>query len=184
MLSLLLLLNQSRQHAQALAIGKLACRERIKLDIGWTFQRTETNPDGLTYDMRTGFPSTNDTWALKPWILPSVNDFIKDPANFYLRPDGNPGSDVPFVQSSFDDSRWETVTLPHDCAIQGPFYSEEDPIVSSSMGRLPVYGVGWYRRKITTTNADKGKAIYPLGLDSICQLWPGQAISYSPGESH
>ena len=37
------------------------------------------------------------------------------------RPEGNPGSDFPYVQKDFDDSFWKTVNLPHDWAIEGPF---------------------------------------------------------------
>ena len=78
--------------------------------------------------------------VLKPWILPSGNDFIKDLARHYIRPDGNPGSDFPFVQNNFDDNAWESVDLPHDWAIQGPFLKDRDAEVGGSMGRLPSPG--------------------------------------------
>ena len=60
--------------------------------------------------------------VLKPWILPTANDFIQDRAHKHLRPAGDPGSDFPLVQSHFNDTAWEKVDLPHDWAIQGPFY--------------------------------------------------------------
>lgn len=111
--------------------------------------------------------------VLKPWILPSGNDFIKDPANHHVRPAGNPGSDFPFVQKDFDDSGWEKVNLPHDWAIEGPFYEGPDPEVSGGMGRLPIHGVAWYRKKLDIPESDTGKLIY-LDIDgamSYAMVW-------------
>ena len=42
-----------------------------------------------------------DQIVLKPWILPTGNDFIKDPSKRHVRPEGNPGDDFPFVQNDF-----------------------------------------------------------------------------------
>jgi len=50
--------------------------------------------------------------VLKPWILATGNGFIRDPAERYVRPESNPDSDFPFVQSDFDDTSWENVNLP------------------------------------------------------------------------
>lgn len=148
-------------------------RERINLNADWRFQRTESNPDGLAYDDRPDLNLGEDVTLLKPWILPSANRFISDPADHHERPDGNPGGDVEFVQADFDDSDWEPVTLPHDWAIKGPFYTEEDPIIGGGMGRLPVHGVGWYRRRVAVTPNDKGRKIY-LDVDgamSYAMVW-------------
>lgn len=137
-----------------------AGREKLSLNDGWKFFRSEINPDGLSYDHRPGLPSTNDTQILKPWILPTANQFIIDPSNWYERPPGNPGSDVAYVQSSFDDGSWADVKLPHDWSIAGPFYTEEDPIVTPGMGRLPVFGVGWYRQKLNISESDMNRSMY------------------------
>ena len=45
-------------------------------------------------------------------------------------------------QINFDDSSWESVTVPHDWAITGPF----DPDANGSTGKLSWRGVGWYRK--------------------------------------
>ena len=45
----------------------------------------------------------------------------------------------------FDDGAWQPVTLPHDWAIAGPFIQTGDV---GGMGRLPSWGIGWYRRKL------------------------------------
>lgn len=158
--------------ANAYGIRGSTGRERLSLNDGWHFWRSETNPDGLIYDYR---PETNETdlQVLKPWILPSANSFISNLADVYQRPPGNPGGDVSYVQGSFDDSAWETVNLPHDWAIKGPFYTEEDPIIGGGMGRLPVHGIGWYRKKLSMTSADAGRNIY-LEVDgamSYAMVW-------------
>ncbi len=67
------------------------------------------------------------------------------------------------AQPSFDDSRWQEVTVPHDWAIAGPFSREFDlqkvavtqngeKVATWKTGRtggLPYVGVGWYRTSFT-----------------------------------
>jgi beta-galactosidase len=143
-------------------------RERIRLSSGWRFLRTTTNPDGLSYES-----TANGTTPLKSWILPSGNEFILDAVNRHQRPAGTPGSNVSFVQKAFDESSWEAVDLPHDWAIKGPFYNSSSAVVSSGMGRLPIQGVGWYRRKLSISSADMAKSVY-LDIDgamSYAMIW-------------
>lgn len=145
---------KSRQYAAG------SGRERIGINDKWRFQRTETNPDGLSYSI------------LKPYMLPIANDFIKDSGKHTVRP-GNIGGNLTFVQPSFDDSNWESVNLPHDWAIKGPFYVGDNVPVKGGMGRLPVQGVGWYRRKLDLSLSDKSKMIY-LDVDgamSYAAVW-------------
>lgn len=106
----------------------------------------ETKPDNLIYDVRPKIEKINDSKVadskpeeavkveakeavLKNLILPSANDFIKDPTKKHIRPKGNPDSDFPFVQADFKDDDWEKVTLPHDWAINKPFYTGDNPEV-------------------------------------------------------
>src|SRR6185436_5135447 len=165
-------------------------RERISINQGWKFMRYTGEPDKLIYDERPKHVDRNDNKVadtranenaevsssenvLKKWILPTANDFINGSAKHYQRPDGNPGSDFPFVQNNFDDKGWESVTLPHDWAINGPFYQEANAIVGGGMGRLPVQGVGWYRRKLDIPSSDASKSIY-LDIDgamSYAMVW-------------
>lgn len=165
-------------------------RARISMNEGWKFFRYDTEPDQLMYDVRPVVTDRNDNVVadtrptasvavnasdkvLKPWILPSGNDFISDPANRHQRPEGNPGADFPFVQNNFDDQGWESVQLPHDWAIKGPFYTEANAIVGGGMGRLPVQGVAWYRKKLDIPVTDKGRWIY-LDIDgamSYAMVW-------------
>ena len=118
-------------------------RERILIDNNWRF--TQGDPTNCTvsllYDVRRGQnlrrfsteadgnsainqsadEASNEVSVIKAWILPTGNEFIKDPARRYKRPEGNPGDGVSYAQPDFDDSAWEPVTLPHDWAIAGPF---------------------------------------------------------------
>lgn len=134
-------------------------RERLSINRDWKFSRFVSNPDSLSYDP-----------VLKPWILPSANDFIVNGTK-YERPSGTPpGSDVEYVQAAFDDSSWESVDLPHDWAIKGPFGA---PGISGGMGRLPTNGVGWYRRNLTIAETDVGKSIFldVDGAQSHASVW-------------
>jgi beta-galactosidase len=115
-------------------------RQRISINDNWSFYKYDSisKADNLIYDVRPEVTDNNDNKvadakpteavkvgttqeALKPWILPTGNHFIKDPQKRHIRPEGNPGGDFPFVQSNFNDSSWEKVNLPHDWAIKGPF---------------------------------------------------------------
>lgn len=165
-------------------------RQRISLNQGWRFMHYESEPDKLMYDERPAVTDRNDNVVadtkpteavvmgssekvLKKWILPSSNSFIKDPATHHQRPVGNPGADFPYVQNNFSDNKWEQVNLPHDWAITKPFYEDNNATVGGGMGRLPVQGVAWYRKKIFLPASDKGKVIY-LDIDgamSYAMVW-------------
>jgi beta-galactosidase len=168
-----------------------SARERILISNDWRFTKGDpAGVRGLSYDVRPTVADRNDNvvadtkptegvavasadTVLKKWILPSANDFIKDPAKHHQRPPGNPGGDVSYVQKNFDDGNWEMINLPHDWAIKGPFYTEGNAIVGGGMGRLPVHGIGWYRKKINITATDRGKSIY-LEIDgamSYTSVW-------------
>lgn len=167
-------------------------RERISINQNWKFYKYEfAEPaDNLIYDVRPDvFDKKDDKVAdsrpteavdvekrenaLKKWILPTGNNFIKDAGRKHKRPEGNPGYDFPFVQNNFEDSSWETVNLPHDWAIKGPFYKGDPAEVGGGMGRLPSPGVAWYRRKLDIPASDKGKSIF-LDIDgamSYAMVW-------------
>lgn len=79
--------------------------------------------------------------------------------------------DAKAVEPSFDDSKWQNVTVPHDWAIYGPFDANNDlqnmAIVQDGQtkaeahagrtGGLPFVGVGWYRTKIRFPQFTAGK---------------------------
>lgn len=167
-------------------------RQRLSINDNWRFYKYNSTsvPDNLIYDVRPQVKDSRDekeadskpTEAieveakqriLKPWILPTGNDFIKEAARRYVRPEGNPGGDFPFVQGNFDDSGWEKVNLPHDWAISGPFFEGANPEVGGGMGRLPSPAVAWYRKKLHIPASDAGKSVF-LDIDgamSYAMVW-------------
>jgi beta-galactosidase len=175
----------------AFAQGK-SPRQKISISKNWKFYKYSATDkqDSLVYDVRPAANENSDAIAadakpteaiklsessgiLKPYILPTGNWLIKDPAKRHLRPAGNPGGNFPFVKSDFDDGDWENINLPHDWAIKGPFYQGQGTIVGGGMGRLPIQGVAWYRRKLDIPVSDKGKSIF-LDVDgtmSYAMVW-------------
>ena len=65
--------------------------------------------------------------------------------------------------STFDDTNWRTLNLPHDWAIEGDF-SNDNPSGNSG-GALPG-GIGWYRKTFTMDKADQGKKIF-IDFDGV-----------------
>lgn len=133
-------------------------RERVNINRDWHYQ--ENDPVGVD--------STLHYSRLKPYLLPCANDFLIF-GNRHKRPMGNPGADVPYVKTDFDDSRWRQLNLPHDWAIEGPFNID----YVGATGKLPYWGIRWYRKKIDLPKEDAGKQIY-LDIDgamSYASVW-------------
>lgn len=167
-------------------------RERTSINDNWSFMRyaSEEEADRLIYDIR---PEVTDRFearvadsrptealevekvqeVLKPWIMPSANPFIRNEADRHIRPEGNPGSDFPFVQKDFDDNNWRKVNLPHDWGIEGPFLRGWDAEVGGGMGRLASHGVAWYRRKLDISESDADKSVFleVEGAMSYAMVW-------------
>ncbi|NIK02799.1 beta-galactosidase GalB [Xanthomonas cannabis] len=167
------------------ALGALAQtgapRERVSLNAQWRFQRGDPpgNPVVLDYAARPQVTGSDDGKVadarpdqaqplqstakdvLRPWILPTANALIADPAQRHQRPPGHPGSNVAYVQAQFDDSAWQLVDLPHDWAIAGPFLVDGP---YGGMGRLPSWGIGWYRKTLDIPASDRGRSLF-LDLD-------------------
>ncbi len=55
-----------------------------------------------------------------------------------------------------DDSKWRTVDLPHDWAIEGPF----SDTLENNTGLLPWKGIGWYRKHFSLGGNENRKRIY------------------------
>jgi beta-galactosidase len=178
-----------------LVVAADSSRERISIDDNWRFTKGDptSNTVSLLYDVRqpetvrrlaaaeadgnaamnetaTSNASTNPPPAvIKQWILPTGNEFIKDASKRFVRPEGNPGNGVAYVQPGFDDSSWRQINLPHDWAIEGPFTRAG----GGGMGRLPTAGVGWYRTKLDIPATDSGESIF-LDVDgamSCAAVW-------------
>ncbi len=134
-------------------------RERISINNDWRF--TKNDPPGLALNLSYD--------SIRQWILPTGNQFIRDTARRFAPPAENFGDAIPYVQPGFDDSSWRQFDLPHDWGIEGPFSSAGN----GGTGRLPFYGVGWYRKKLMIPAADAGKSFF-LDIDgamSYAAVW-------------
>jgi len=86
------------------------------------------------------------------------------------------GKNTEAFQVNFNDSKWKTVTVPHDWAIYGPFDKEVDKqnvaivqngekVASEKTGRtgaLPHIGTAWYRNKFSVPEFKNGKKVILL----------------------
>jgi beta-galactosidase len=107
-------------------------RERLLFDFGWKFSQ------GHACD-----PSRDLGFGM------SQDDFSKS-------------GDFDFATHKFDDSKWRTLNLPHDWAVELPFVRDEE---LQSHGykplgrRYPETSVGWYRRVFSISREDEGRRI-------------------------
>ncbi len=141
-----------------LAGAQPAPRERLSFNDAWRF--TKDDPAG-TGD-KLSYPQ------IKDWVTATGSDFVKDGAS-HERPKGNLGEDVPYTQAGFDDSGWRTLNLPHDWGIESAFKQE----YPGNTGRLPWWGVGWYRKHFNLPASDDGRRIF-LDVDgamSYANVW-------------
>ena len=110
----------------------LAPRERLLLDFGWRFQ----------------FGHATDP-ARDLGLGKDQGDFSKT-------------GDFDFSNAKFDDSKWRSLNLPHDWAVELPFVRDDD---LQSHGfkplgrRYPETSIGWYRRVFDIPRADEGRRI-------------------------
>ena len=146
-LNLILLEMHSRLRILALIASLLFCtaslssagnsvREKLLFNNGWSFSL------GYAGDMSKDFSHGTEYFSPVAKIL------------------SNNGNEGP-VSPSFDDSSWQKVNLPHDWVVDLPFAAE----ASHSHGykcvgwRYPATSVGWYRKRFTVPESDRGKRI-------------------------
>lgn len=165
-----------------------APRERRRLEDGWRFRRVPADEvdHALDYAPRPELGDAEDgrdadarpqavrhdvaDEGLRPWVLPSRGDLVADPAQRAERPTEEPPVRPESARVDLDDSRWETVSVPHDWAIGGPFLVDGP---YGGMGRLESWGVGWYRRELPLRAEDEGRRVH-LEIDgamSYASVW-------------
>jgi beta-galactosidase len=126
------LLPGSSETASAEAIAAVAPREQLLFDFGWKFQFGHGTDPARDLGFGNG-----------------QGDFAKT-------------GDFGFSQAKFDDSKWRSLNLPHDWAVELPFVHDE---VQNSHGykpvgrRYPETSVGWYRREFEIPASDLGRRI-------------------------
>lgn len=81
--------------------------------------------------------------------------------------------------AGFDDAAWRKLALPHDFGIEGPFKQE----YQGETGKLPWWGVAWYRKRFVAPVGDAGRRVY-LDIDgamSHATVWlNGQQVGAWP----
>ena len=102
-----------------------------------------------------------------------------------------------FSQAGYDDTQWQSVTVPHDWAIYGPFSINNDKqnvaITQDGQkeamehagrtGGLPFVGVGWYRLDFEVPSFEKGKQatlIFDGAMSHARVYVNGQEAGYWP----
>jgi beta-galactosidase len=118
--------------ASAEALAAVAPREQLLFDFDWKFE----------------FGNSVDP-ARDLGFGKSQGDFAKT-------------GDFEFAKAKFDDSKWRTLNLPHDWAVELPFVHDD---VQQSHGykpigrRYPETSMGWYRREFEIPASDQGRRI-------------------------
>jgi beta-galactosidase len=143
-----------------LSVSAQSMRERISFNDGWRF--TKGDAEGVSNQLSCA--------ALKDWILPTSAKLTTNAALLAKKfPAGNPSENITYAQSNFNDSAWRLLNLPHDWGIEGPFMQE----YPGETGKLPWWGVAWYRKHLELPAADAGKKIF-LDVDgamSFASVW-------------
>ncbi|RYY34239.1 MAG: DUF4982 domain-containing protein [Sphingobacteriaceae bacterium] len=103
------------------------------------------------------------------------------------------GANKEAFKKEFDDRKWQTVSVPHDWAITGPFDKEIDKQVvaitqngetkptekTGRTGALPYIGEGWYRNTFTIPGLQKGKRVLILfdgAMSEPCVYFNGKQV--------
>jgi beta-galactosidase len=121
--------------ASAEALAGVAAREHLLFDFGWKFFQGHATDPARDLG------------------------FGKDQGDF-----AKMGS-FDFAREKFDDSKWRSLNLPHDWAVELPFV-HDDELQSHGykpLGRsYPETSVGWYRRTFDIPKEDTGRSISVL----------------------
>jgi len=120
------------QAGAAGASSAITPREKLLFDFGWKFQFG--NADDPARDL--GFGKNQEGFA-------------------------KTGS-FDFAKVGFDDSKWRSLNLPHDWAVELPFVWDES-LASHGfkpLGRkYPETSIGWYRREFDIPSSDAGRRV-------------------------
>jgi beta-galactosidase len=120
--------------------------ERISLDAGWRFTKEKAPLDFI--------PAYSE---IKDWLEPSGAAFTTNAElTAKTKPSDEPAHHADYAENNFDDSQWRLLNLPHDWGIEGPF-NQKYP---GETGKLPWWGIGWYRKHLNIPASDQGRRIY------------------------
>lgn len=135
----------------AFAAGPASPRECASLNADWRFIKGD--PD----DAAGKLAYTN----IQDWVESTGAEFTTNTDLIAKkRLEGNPGGDISYAQNSFNDSQWRLLNLPHDWGTEEPFKQD----YPGETGKLPWWGVAWYRKHLEVPASDQGKKIF-LAVD-------------------
>lgn len=94
----------------------------------------------------------------------------------------------------YDDSGWESVSVPHDWAITGPFSIENDlqhvqivqnmetkaSLKTGRTGGLPYVGVGWYRTEFNVPDGLKAELLFDGAMSEARVYVNGHEVCFWP----
>lgn len=94
----------------------------------------------------------------------------------------------------YDDSGWESVSVPHDWAITGPFSIENDlqnvqivqnmetkaSLKTGRTGGLPYVGVGWYRTEFNVPEGMKAELLFDGAMSEARVYVNGHEVCFWP----
>lgn len=133
-------------------------RQRVSFNADWRFQKNDPEGTGnrLSYEQ------------VKAWVKTNGTQFVVTGPKTET-PSGNIPSDVAYINSTFNDSGWRRLDLPHDWGIEGPF-SQSLP---GETGKLPWAGVGWYRKHFTVgpNTSDQRYYLQIDGAMAYSMIW-------------
>ena len=98
------------------------------------------------------------------------------------------------VSPEFDDSKWETVSVPHDWAIFGPFdrnndlqnvaitqnFEKKASVKTGRSGGLPYVGVGWYRTKFDVPAGKQATLVFDGAMSEARVYVNGEEACFWP----
>ena len=95
-------------------------------------------------------------------------DFNYSIATIFSKTGAAPGT---AIDPTFNDSNWQSITIPHDWAVALPFKNHPDYNVEAHGykpigGNYPTNSIGWYRKKFNVAPADSGNR-FQLQFDGI-----------------
>jgi len=128
-------------------------REKLLLDQDWKFSNGEPADAGKLFD----YPESD----LQKQGLESEKKEADLAAKRSDEVKTNLGGGVTWVKPDFDDSKWRTLNLPHDWAIEMPFNrAANNGKGSKQLGDKDGTGIGWYRRSFEIPPGDKGRTTW------------------------
>jgi beta-galactosidase len=103
------------------------------------------------------------------FVLGDGNDPVKDLGFGFGQSDFSKTGEFGFAKAGFDDSKWRSLDLPHDWAVELPFVHDDAGSGDSQLRshgykplgrRYPEDSIGWYRREFNVPTSDRGRRIW------------------------